>query len=145
MGLEEIILFAAFFAFCFYSKKKYNEKEQLVSKYRKAISIAKYFGETEIALFRFIEENMSERDCYWVLIEFNQRIHDIQSLEKHKKYYVVSQCHEERKELWQKEDLEVRSTLSLLPYHCPIFDAPIPFQKYESLVSEQIKKYYAEL
>lgn len=106
-----------------------------------AVKIAKCFGDTEIALFRFKRRKDTPGERLWVLIDFCSRYDDIYSLSSHEKSYIVKKIYSgaNKKEIELAEE-ETRKLLSLLPYHIEIFDAPIPYETYQDRVSENIHR-----
>ena len=112
-------------------------KEKVEKRNEKAVQISKYFGDSNITLFRFSDSGEHRPVRVWALVDFNSRLNDPRALCLHEKRFIVGDTFLDTPKAIQKEEDEVRALIQLLPYRIEIWDTDIPFSEYESRTAKR--------
>lgn len=109
-----------------------EEKKQAA---KDAAKISKYFGDTEITLFRFFDKSEQYGDCgTYVFIEFNYRFDNEYDLRSHKNHYEVGYWTEKGANKRKEAEKHIEAIKLFLPYSFRTIDAPISYQAYKESV-----------
>ena len=107
-------------------------KEGELEDFRTAAKIAKYFGDTEIKLFRFCDTySDGQKRLQYVMIEYNDWTDA--SVLNCKKHYTIGNVPDTEKGRKQMEKT-LKNMAVILPYSVSIRDADVPFSEYKYAV-----------
>lgn len=95
----------------------------------RALNITKFFGDTEITLFRFYNSNETVNGHKlaraWVLIEFDPAIGDEVLAINLARRIILDECYIDDKKILDRKENDILDLLQLLPYKIEIIDTDI--------------------
>lgn len=127
------VLILAFILVYFFVVNPAIEEKQSAAK--DAAKISKYFGDTEITLFRFTDRTEQYGECgTYVFVEFNFRFDNEYDLCSHRKHYEIGYWTEKGANKRKDAEKHIEAIKLFLPYSFRTVDAPISYQAYKEVV-----------